>query len=273
MKRFASVGIVAFCMVGSTLANGWLDYVGTGNGNNAKMNGTYNSLPYGGSGTSVFSGQINVKYSNNQTGGPWSSTISTFCISPDRALLGTPAQDPWDILTPVQYNAGVGDNSVLGRVARLVGYGARVSVNNTSQDMFYLNGSGGADDQRASIFQAVLWALVSTGNDLNIDIAGSNGISGSLLSHAGWLAGSGTHFDIYQEYWDAALDLSKTGSMYLYYPNPNGIGSNNQQILVGEAFGGGAGFTPVPEPFTMALGLAAVGAFVRRRIRADKVLA
>jgi hypothetical protein len=182
MRRFFAASLLACSLAGSSFAFSWLDYQGVGNGDNAKMKGTYNNIAYGGTnGISVFSGQIKVKYKATDNG-TLSNTFAAYCISPDRALLGSPTgQDPWEILMPQIYHAAAGDNSVNGRIARLVSYGA--AANNNSQDMFSISN---ADDQRASIFQAVLWALVSTNNDLKIDIDNANGINtndGLLLAN------------------------------------------------------------------------------------------
>src|SRR5436190_21840253 len=105
-------------IVGSASANGWMYFTNKDNGENAKIKGTYNSTAYGGSsGLSCFAGQLKVKYSDSQSG-PWTSEFATYCISPDRALLGTPAQNPWDISTPSLYTAVVGGTSTYDQVAR-----------------------------------------------------------------------------------------------------------------------------------------------------------
>jgi hypothetical protein len=91
------------------------------------------------------------------------------------------------------------------------------------------------------------------------------------MTDCSWLTGTGTHFDRYREYWNAATNLNATGSMYMYVPDPNGAIPNNQQILVGEYDGGFGNSNVVPEPFTLAFGLAAAGAYVRRRARAKRL--
>lgn len=194
------------------------------------------SYSYGGS---VYVGQIGVQYKNTATTNTYGSTFQTYCITPS-VILGN-GGNPWAINSPVLINGG-NSLSIFDRIARLSS-NASIAV---GTDVY----SAALNDQISGAFQLALWSIV---NSTNTPAFASGHLTGTVLS---W----------YNTFIGISNNTSQTGSFVAFYPNP----LSGSQILITGTGNNGGGFSPVPEPFTMGLGLAAAGAFIRRRIKSKQ---
>lgn len=241
MKRVICLALLATLAVSSQAAE-YLYYSGPGKGLSGSVSG-WDSISNGGYswGSSTWNGQLKVQYKNEP--GSFGTEFRTFCITPDE-VLGSP-DNPWKIDTPILINGGLG-TSVMDRIARLVSHGTTVTG---VSDIF----GSGISHEASAAFQLALWRIVN-----NDSLATFN--SGLLTTNT-------TVLGIYNDLIGLSNDTTKAGSFVAFYPNPL---SGSQILITGTAPNGG-GYTPVPEPFTMGLGLATAGAFIRRRVKAKKV--
>lgn len=238
LKRVICFAALASLAIAAQAAE-YIKYNGTGKGLSGSASGwdgiTNGGYNYG----SVWNGQLKVQYKKDP--GSFGLEFRTFCITPDE-IVGSP-NNPYVIDTPVLINGGFG-MGMFDRIARIVSHASTVGVNNIF--------GAGATNEAAAAFQIALWRIVN--ND------------GQAAFNAGLLGSNATVNGFYNSLMGLANDTTKTGSFVAFYPNP----ITGSQILITGTGDNGGGFTPVPEPFTMGLGLAAAGVFIRRKIKAKK---
>lgn len=187
---------------------------------------------------SAYAGAIKVKYDV----GPTKASVTfpnaeflTFCVSPFEEL-GKP-DNPWKIDSPYVYNGTTNTSTDYDRLARLVEFGWDTGVANTVN---------------AAAFQLAIWSIVQD--------AGGQSFFSTMLSDSAVQAEYVKFLDIAN---GVSIHGTAGGKMVVFQPNP----LTASQILITKVGDNGGGYTPVPEPFTMGLGLAAAGVFVRRRMK------
>ncbi len=243
MKRVICLAALSAMLLGNALAADYLHYKEPGRGTTGKL---MSILANGHADRNVFAGQLKVGWGATGAAAQAAPSFITFCISPDKDLPPTnPNENPWEIATMGSYTV-TGGMSLLERIGRLVAWG---SANN----MFDVNLSNTpANNEAAASFQVALW-MVATGGP-------QSGYQGGQIA-----SGTGSATDLVANIANN-VTYGVGSSMAIYYPT-----NTNGQILVGQLGDTTGTYTPVPEPFTMGLGLAAAGAFIRRRVKAKKV--
>lgn len=252
MKRFMFALAGALCLSSVSFGAEWLKSFGVVSGSKSGSVKGYvdPSAPAGhiqglGDGKyswgGVYAGAIKVKYGtgpdkNNVTYG--GAEFLTFCISPFEEL-GKP-DNPWKINTPSIYHGTSNTYTDYDRLARLVHFGWDTAVANVVN---------------SAAFQLAIWSIVQDASPY----AGYH-FQSSMLSD------SAVNTE-YLKFLDIANGVSSygnaAGKMVVFQPNP----ITASQMLITKVGDNGGGFTPVPEPFTMGLGLAAAGVFIRRRMK------
>lgn len=253
MKRFSFALVGALCLSSFSYGAEWLKSFGTVSGSlTSSVKGYVSPTPQAGQVTGtgnyfwggVRTGAIRVKQGTGAT----ASTVSygdeflTFCISPFEEL-GSP-NNPWRIDTPTLYTGTSATNTDFDRIARLVSFGWTSAVET--------NAVFGA------AFQLALWSIIQ-------DTAPN-----SLYNYSANLLTSNAAVNTeYNNFLNIANGTSSfgtaAGSMMMYRPT----NLTDSQILIAKVVGGGNSSTPVPEPFTIGIGLAAAGAFVQRRLKSS----
>ena len=247
IKRVVCFAMLAVAAVSSSLAVSAIDFQGMGLHDNSTFiqgNGIY---PDGSYNYAVKAGQMNFLYDYNtsDSGSSLDQLFLGYCITPNRALL-----DPQTLTntSPFVYNLASADpfgNAALGSawdgISRLVQHGWSL------QD----------DSVNAAVaFQFALWSLAS---DAGTFAASEYNLASNVAGSVGLY---------YQNYLAIAGNTSLSGQMAVFVPTTF---PGSGQIIVSNIGDGTGSFEPVPEPFTMMLGIAAAGTYVRRRAKAKKL--
>ncbi len=240
-KRVVCLAALSVGLVATSLGADYLHYRGNGAGTGGNISGT---MAMGGPARNgVFAGQLKIGYGTTQAGAIGaSSSFAAFCISPDKTLPPPTGGNPWEISTPTSYTSGTG-SSVYDKLSRLVSWGYDNGIFNLTSSI--------PGNNTAASFQVALWMVVSgaptqsgwSGGQLGSAASGS---ADWLIANVANVATAGAKM--------AILTPLDTGGQTIVTYLPSFPGNS----------------TPVPEPFTMGIGLAAAGVFVRRRMTAKK---
>lgn len=254
MKRLCLALVGALSLSSASFGAEWLKSLGTVSGSYESMvRGHVSATPGAGHvigngnylAATVKVGAIRTKYGtgSTRTNAVFGTEFFTFCITPFEEL-GRP-NDTWMIDSPTLYNGTSSVSTDYDRIARLVSFGWNSLVET--------NAVYGA------AFQLALWSIVQDATTSQLGQFYSNLLLSNSSVNTQYLA----FLDIANG--NSAFG-TQAGKMMLYRPNPLG----DSQILISKVMDGGGGSSPVPEPFTIGLGLAAAGAYVRRRVQQSR---
>lgn len=258
LKRVFTFAAVLVGLVGSVHANNlyFKNMVAGRYDGSLNIQGT-GIFPGGAFNSNVQGGAMNHWYDSNGNGiqNALETDFTGFCITPNRTL-----SNPQNQASESPYVYDMADGS-RNTAADLHGGGAVLDtpwdqVSRLIEHGWASLSSGGAVEiQRRNIaFQLALWSIVSTGFINAEHLDGSNA--------------AGTVDDYFSDYITMALNTNLVGKMVVFTPNTF---PNSGQVIVTHAGGDGGFSDPVPEPFTMSLGIAAAALFVRRRAKAQKL--